>query len=100
MHSAMPVIELSTYISAPIERSFDLARSIDLHMLSTQGTNERAIAGVTSGLIDHGQTVTWSATHFGIRQTLTSKITALVYPTYFRDEMISGVFNSICHDHF
>jgi len=42
-------IELTTRIAAPIERCFDLCRSIDLHMASTNWTGEKAIAGVTSG---------------------------------------------------
>jgi hypothetical protein len=62
----MPSIELATSIAAPIERVFDLARSIDLHMKSTSRTGERAIAGTTSGLIGLGQGVTWRARHFGI----------------------------------
>jgi ligand-binding SRPBCC domain-containing protein len=43
--------------------------------------------------------VTWRARHFGIRQTLTSKITGFEYPTYFRDEMLEGAFKMIRHDH-
>ncbi|HYF68475.1 MAG TPA: SRPBCC family protein [Ohtaekwangia sp.] len=95
----MPLIELTTLINAPIERCFDLARSIDLHKLSTEGTNEEAIAGVTSGLIGKNEQVTWQARHFGITQTLTSRITAFEYPCHFRDEMIQGAFKVIRHDH-
>lgn len=95
----MPLIELTTVIHAPVGRCFDLARSIDLHKLSTRGTQEEAIAGVTSGLIGKGELVTWRAKHFGITQTLTSKITAFEYPTHFQDEMIEGVFKMIKHDH-
>jgi ligand-binding SRPBCC domain-containing protein len=95
----MPVIELTTTINAPIERCFDLARSIDLHKFSTRGTEEEAIAGKTSGLIGKGQRVTWRARHFGIRQTLTSEITEFDYPNHFRDEMIKGIFKLIKHDH-
>lgn len=95
----MPVIELTTIINAPIGRCFDLARSIDLHKLSTEGTNEEAIAGITSGLIGKGEQVTWRAKHFGITQTLTSKITEFEYPFCFRDEMVKGTFKMIKHDH-
>jgi ligand-binding SRPBCC domain-containing protein len=95
----MPKVELSTQINAPIERYFDLARSIDLHMESTKQTGEKAIAGRTSGLIELGETVTWQATHFGIRQNLTSKITRFEYPNYFTDEMVTGAFKSFRHDH-
>lgn len=96
----MPVIELITIIDAPIETCFDLARSIDLHKLSTVGTEEEAIAGVTTGLIGKDQEVTWRATHFGISQTLSSRITEFERPYHFRDEMINGIFRSIQHDHF
>jgi ligand-binding SRPBCC domain-containing protein len=95
----MPLIELTTVIHAPIERCFDLARSIDLHKLSTDGTEEEVVDGVTSGLIGMGQYVTWRARHFGVTQTLTSKITGYEYPIYFRDEMVKGAFKMICHDH-
>ena len=95
----MTQIELSTPINAPIERCFDLARSIDLHVESMNQTGEKAIAGRTSGLIELGETVTWQAKHLGIRQTLTSKITQFDYPNSFTDEMVKGAFKSIRHEH-
>lgn len=96
----MYVIKMQMFIYAPIHRVFDLARSIDLHSISTSQTSERAIDGTITGLIALGETVTWQATHFGIRQQLQSKITALQYPFYFRDEMLKGAFKSIYHEHF
>ena len=95
----MPIIILTTSIHAPIEHCFDLARSIDLHVQSTKQTGERAIAGVTSGLIGLNQSVTWRAKHFGIWQQLTSKITDLDPPYFFADEMIKGAFHSFRHEH-
>jgi len=95
----MPKIELKTEINSTIEICFDLSRSIDLHKISTAKTNEEAIEGTTSGLINLNETVTWQATHFGIRQKLTSKITAFDKPYYFRDEQIKGAFKSIYHEH-
>jgi ligand-binding SRPBCC domain-containing protein len=95
----MPKIELLTKINAPIEKVFDLARDIDLHMESTRWTGEKAIAGKTSGLIELGETVTWRAKHFGIWQTLTSKITKYERPIYFVDEMVKGTFKSFRHEH-
>lgn len=96
----MPVIEITTSIKAGIEACFDLSRSIDLHCISTVGTKEKAIGGITCGLIGLDETVTWQATHFGIRQRLTSKITAYERPFHFRDEQVKGVFAYIKHDHF
>ena len=95
----MPKIELTTIINAPIEKVFDLSRSIDLHMESTKQTGEKAIAGKTSGLIELGETVTWRAKHFGIWQTLTSKVVEYDRPNLFVDEMVSGAFKSFRHEH-
>jgi len=95
----MPKIVLETLIEAPAEVVFDLARSIDLHKLSTAHTNEQAVAGVTSGLISMNESVTWRARHFGIYQTLTSKITEFDRPRLFVDEMINGAFHSFRHEH-
>jgi|SRR6185437_2767344 len=95
----MPKIELVTEIKSTINICFDLARSIDLHKISTAKTNEKAISGTTSGLIGLNEFVTWQATHFGIRQKLTSKITAFKRPEYFVDEQIYGAFKSIKHKH-
>ena len=95
----MSKLELSTLINAPVERVFDLSRSIDLHVESTKHTGEKAIAGRTSGLIGFGETVTWRAKHLGIWQTLSSKITEFDYPNHFTDEMVEGAFKSIKHKH-
>ena len=96
----MPVIEIEIEVNAPIERVFDLARCIDLHEETMSRTNEKAIGGVTKGLIGLGETVTWQATHFGVRQRLTSKITKYERPFYFQDAMIKGAFERFTHDHF
>lgn len=95
----MPRIELITEINSTIGICFDLARSIDLHKVSTAKTNEQAVEGKISGLIGLGEYVTWQATHFGIRQKLTSKITAFDRPNYFVDEQVKGAFKSIHHEH-
>ncbi|MGV6832559.1 MAG: SRPBCC family protein [bacterium] len=95
----MPLILLQTKIKASIETCFDLARNIDFHSESVKNSDEKAVAGRTSGLIELGETVTWEATHFGVRQRLTSKITAFEFPYYFTDEMVSGAFKAIKHEH-
>ena len=96
----MPVIELATSISAPVERVFDLARSIDLHTNSTSSTGERAVAGVTSGLIGPEQEVTWRARHFGVWQSLTVRVIAFERPTHFADAMLRGAFSRMEHHHY
>lgn len=95
----MPRIVLRTEIHAPVERCFDLSRSIDLHQHSTARTEEKAISGRTNGLISLDERVTWEATHLGFRQRLTSRITAFEYPDFFVDEMEKGIFKSLYHLH-
>ena len=95
----MVVIELETRINAPIERVFDLSRSIDAHLDSTSATGERAVAGTTTGLIGLGETVTWSAVHFGVRQRLTVEIVEYDRPHTFADQMLNGAFKSMHHRH-
>lgn len=95
----MPTIILKTVINAPIARCFDLARSIDLHLQSMLSSGEKAIAGKKSGLISINESVTWQAKHFGILFKMTNKISAMEYPTLFIDEMITGPFKKLHHQH-
>ena len=95
-------IEETTIIDAPIERCFDLSRSVEVHLLSNVHSGEQAIAagGVTSGLVGLGQQVTWRARHFYIWQNLTSETTALETPAYFQVTMIRGIFRFMQADHW
>ena len=81
------------------EQLFDLARSVDVHVDSQKGSGERAVAGVTSGLIGAGQEVTWQARHFGIPLTMTSRVTGFDFPHSFTDEQVKGPFKSFRHVH-
>ncbi len=95
-------LEELTVIRAPIERCFDLARSVEVHLAGNAGSGETAVngGGVSCGLIGMGQQVTWRAKHFGVWQNLTSEITAMQRPSYFQDTMIQGPFQFMKHDHF
>jgi ligand-binding SRPBCC domain-containing protein len=95
----MTTINLITKIKAPKKVVFDLARNIDVHQNSASKTNEKAIAGITSGLINLNETVTWKGKHFGIYLTHTSKITEMDLYDYFADEMVKGRFKSFKHEH-
>jgi ligand-binding SRPBCC domain-containing protein len=92
-------IHLETYIDATPERCFDLSLNVDLHRHSTAHTHEKAIAGVLAGEMKLGDTVTWEAVHFGLKQRLTSKITSYERPHRFVDEMVQGIFLEMKHLH-
>ena len=81
-------IEIKTLIKADIKVCFDLARNIDFHKASIERSNESAIPGKTTGLIKLGEWVTWEATHFGVKQQLTLKITEYESSNYFVDQMV------------
>ncbi|MGR9050450.1 SRPBCC family protein [Halobacillus faecis] len=95
----MPVIIHRTFIEAPTHVCFDLARNVDVHTQTTSKTNEKAVAGVTEGWMEEGDEVTWEATHFGIRQRLTARITEMDRPHRFVDVMVKGAFHSFTHTH-
>ncbi|WP_382304540.1 SRPBCC family protein [Herbiconiux sp. UC225_62] len=78
---------------------FDLARSIDVHTESQAGAAERAVGGVTAGLIGLGEEVTWRARHFGLPFSLTSRVTEFDPPRRFVDEQTRGPFKTFRHEH-
>jgi ligand-binding SRPBCC domain-containing protein len=96
----MPVICLETPIHAPIDRCFDLARSIEIHLRSTEKTREKVVGRAATGLLGPNDEVTWEATHLGFRQRLSSRISVFNPPYHFRDSMVRGAFRSFDHDHF
>jgi ligand-binding SRPBCC domain-containing protein len=98
----MITIHETTLIDAPVERCFDLARSVEVHLLGNVHFQESAaaIGGRAAGLIELGERVTWRAKHFCVWHELTSDITSLHHPTYFQDVMVRGIFRSMTHDHY
>jgi hypothetical protein len=95
-------LEEITIIHAPIERCFDLARSVEVHLFANIHSGEQALAtgGITSGLPELNQEVIWRAKHFGVWQNLTSRFTAMQPPTYFQATMVKGIFRSMQADHY
>lgn len=95
----MKSFELRTFIAAPVEIVFELARDIGFHERSMTASGEQAIGGRTSGPITLGETVTWRAHHFGTWWTLQSRITEMTRPNGFTDEQVRGPFASFRHEH-
>ncbi len=96
----MTTIKITTNYFAPIEKVFDTNRNIDIHQQSASKTKEVAIGGITSGLINKNETVTWKGKHFGVYLTHQSLISEMDFPTYFVDEQLKGQFKSFKHQHF
>jgi hypothetical protein len=49
--SIVATFDLATRIRAPIERCFDLARSVDFHVRTAEHTREHVVAGRERGLL-------------------------------------------------
>jgi ligand-binding SRPBCC domain-containing protein len=96
----MPYIHLTTFVAAPIERVFDLSRSIDLHKVSMQQYGEVPVQGTTFGLLNEGETVTWKAKHLFKERFLKVKLSFLKRPFAFMEEQVEGPFTSLKHEHF
>ena len=96
----MPYIHLTTFIAAPIERVFDLSRSIDLHKVSMQQYGEVPVQGTTFGLMNLDETVTWKAKHLFKERFLKVKLSFFKRPYVFIDEQVEGPFKSMKHEHY
>jgi hypothetical protein len=92
-------IEEKIVFHVPVETAFDAERNISLHAATQGHRGERAVGGVTSGLIEQGEEVEWEAVHFGVTQRLRVRIAWMEKPEGFRDEMVKGAFKSMTHEH-
>lgn len=96
----MPTIHLTNFIAAPVERVFDLSRSISLHRKSMEKYGEEVLSGADSGLMEPGDRITWKAKHLGKKRILKITISAMDFPSSFTDEMLEGDFKMLQHEHY
>lgn len=95
----MPLIHLTTFIEAPVERVFDLSRNIQLHKETMRQHREEAVAGTRFGLIEKDESVTWKAKHFFKTRILRVQVTEMQKPVQFIDEQAQGDFKEMKHEH-
>ena len=96
----MPLIHLTTFIEAPVERVFDLSRNIQVHKEAMKRHKEEAVAGTRFGLIEKDESVTWKAKHFFRTRILRVRVTEMQKPLRFIDEQAQGSFREMRHEHF
>ncbi|HEY0142401.1 MAG TPA: SRPBCC family protein [Thermoanaerobaculia bacterium] len=93
-------ITIDTFIAAPPEVCFDLARDVEAHRRSAAFSNEQLVApGKLSGLLEAGDLVAFQGRHFGVKQTFIARITLVERPHRFDDEMVKGIFRWLKHVH-
>jgi ligand-binding SRPBCC domain-containing protein len=95
----MPIIHLTTFIAAPVDIVFNLARHIELHKRSMANYKEEAVAGTRFGLVEKNETITWKARHLFKNRFLRIKITDMQRPDHFTDEQLAGDFKMMKHEH-
>jgi len=92
-------LALITMIAASPAACFDLSLNVHAHTASMGPSGERAVAGVTAGLLSGSDTVTWEARHFGIPFRMTSKVDEFERPLRFVDYQVGGPFGRWWHEH-
>ncbi len=93
-------IEFNTPIKAPVERCFDMARSIDFHKISLGPLKEEAVAGFTSGLINQHEHVLMKSKLWGFQFSTELKITKFNPPFFLSYDIADSNFESIIHDYY
>jgi ligand-binding SRPBCC domain-containing protein len=93
----MAHIDLVTDIAAEPDLCFNLSLDVDVHLAASPG--QRVVGGVRHGRMHLGDHVTWSASQFGVRWRMTSKIVEYQRSRTFTDEMQRGPFGRWRHQH-
>lgn len=90
----MTTIRLTTWVNAPVERCFLLATSIDFSSLLSNEVLTRPAGPDSLKLGDSlGWRMGWN------KQLYTSRIDAIRPYSYFRETMVSRIFQNYEHDH-
>ena len=101
-------ILVETLLPAPPETAYAMLLDPAVHARTASG-RERVVdvtphpqplsPGGERGVLGPGDEVTFEATHFGVRQRLTARITLVDPPFAFEDTMIRGFFRLLWHWH-
>ena len=95
----MITLRTEILVFAPQQRCFDLARSVEMHVLSAKPIGGKAVAGRTAGLSERHDRTTWSARFFGVRFTLSTEITEFDAPHHFADVLCRGMLAHFGHQY-
>jgi hypothetical protein len=84
-------------IEAPIERCFDLVRSVEVHEYTTEIIRGRAEGGRLEGLWQRGDRTLWSAVFFGCRFQLTMEASLVESPHFYNETLVKGLLRNFAH---
>lgn len=91
--------ECVTQVAAPPAVIYELSLDVGAHLRSMARSGERAVGGVTDGVLRLGDEVTWRARHLGLPWTMTSRVVETDPPHRFVDQQVRGPFRRFRHEH-
>ena len=95
----MTKIHVTTFINAPIERVFNLSRSLTLSKMAFKGAKEQLLSSSAANMVGAGETITLRAKHLGKTREITSRVTDLELPNGYTEEQIKGDLKSFRHEY-
>jgi ligand-binding SRPBCC domain-containing protein len=96
----MPIIHLTSCIHAPVDRVFNLSRSISLHKAVIRKYDHGNIdGGGSEGLMKQGDKIRFQLKLMGARRALVTQMEHLDFPKEFSSALVSGPFKSLHHQH-
>ncbi len=97
----MGEISIRTWIDAPVDHCFDVARDVEVHAESAAFSGERLVApGRLTGRVEAGDLLCFEGRHFGMRHRFSTRITHVDRPHVFVDEQVEGFFRQLRHAHW
>lgn len=95
----MPKIHVTTFINAPIERVFNLSRSLTLSKMAFKSAKEQLLSSSAANMVGAGETITLRAKHLGKTREITARVTDFTLPDGYTEEQIKGDLKSFRHEY-
>jgi ligand-binding SRPBCC domain-containing protein len=95
----MVSIHLTTFIEAPMQRVYDLARHISVLKGAFTGTPVQVSSGGGAYLFQRGDSLTFQSRNLGRTRTITARITEMDGKSIFTEEQVKGDLKSYRHTH-
>lgn len=92
-------IHITTFVQAPVQRVYDLARNISVLKSSLRDTPAEVNSGAGGHLFSPGDTLTFQSRNLGKTRTVTARITEMDGKSLFTEEQVKGDLKSFRHAH-
>ncbi len=96
----MARIHLTTFMTAPAERIFDLSRHLAVYKNLFHGRKEQLTAAASTNQLNIGETISIMGKLGGKTRLTMLKIVAIKKPDSFVEEQVKGDMTSFRHEHY